>query len=235
MTVRLDTEETILKSERIMTTIAPLAFCEMIADAVFTAELMESEVRYSRPKLLHTLENSRPLLTILQIDRLNPLLILLFSELLVEDAKLLLIQSDTPETITAPKTIFTKLALTTVRTILSVINHVAVRAVGTLRAPLTADAESQATTADTLSGIPSVVHILRVKNSKTVVTVLTADCLCVVTVFRPILDEVIPRFTQKQILKLTDEIHIVRGQKMMFDAEHSLEARAYFVKNNSTF
>lgn len=231
MTVRLDAEETILESEGIMTAIAPLAFCQVIADAIFTAELMESKVRYSRPELLHTLENRRPLLTILQIDRLNPLLILLFGELLVEDTKLLLIQSDAPETITTPKTIFAKLALATVGAILSVINHVAIRAVGALCTPFTADAEGQTTTADTLSGIPSVVHVLGVEDAKTVVTVLTADCLCVVTVFRPILDEVIPRFTQKQILKITDEIHKIRGQEMMFDAKYSVRVALFFVKN----
>jgi hypothetical protein len=196
-----------------MTTVAVLALCQVIADAVFATKLMHGEVGCFRSKLLHFFLYNKPLLCTLQIDGLHTLLVLFFCYLFIEDAKLFLVQANASETIATPEAIFAKLAFTAVGTVLSVINHVAVRAVRTLGAPLTAQAERETTTADAFPRVASVVHILRVKNPEAVIAVFTTDCFCKFAIFRTILDEVIPRFTQKKILKFTDKIHKIWGTK----------------------
>lgn len=183
----------------------------MIPHAVFTAELMKSEIRYLSPELLYPFQNRRSLRATLQIDRSNPLLILFFRELFIEDAKLFLVQADTPEAITATEAIFTKLTVTTVGTVLCVINHVTVRAVCALGAPLTAQAKSETTTADAFPRVASVVHVLGIKDTEAVIAIFATDGLCEVAIVGTSLDEVVPRFTQKKTLKFTDEVHRMWG------------------------
>ena len=207
----------------------------MITDAVFTTELMKSEIRHLRPELLYPFQNRRSLLTTLQIDRSNPLLILFFGELLIEDAELLLVQTNTSEAVATPEAIFAELALSTIGTVLSVINHVAVCAVCALGAPLAPEAECKPATADTFPGVTSVVHVLRVEDAKAVITILATDRFCKVAVLCTVLNEVVPWPMQKKILKFTDEIHRIGGQRRDVDADHSLGFVSIFVKKDITF
>ncbi len=73
---------------------------------------------------------------------------MLFRELRVEDAILLLIETDTPEAVVAPETIFAELTIPAVRTVLAVVRHVAIGTIDALVAPLTPKAERETATAD---------------------------------------------------------------------------------------
>ncbi len=67
------------------------------------------------------------------------MLILVFRQLFIEEAVLLLVQANAAEAIAAAETVLAELALTAIGAVLAVVHHVAVRTVDTLGAPLTSN------------------------------------------------------------------------------------------------
>lgn len=209
MTVRLNAEQTVFQSERIMTAIAVFAFRQMIADAIFAAELMHAEVRRLRTELHDLISDRTALLATLQIDRLYPFFVFFFGQLFIENAVLLLVQADAPEAVAATEAVSAKLAITAVGTVLTVVSHITIRTVDALGTPLAAQTEREAAAADALTGVACEVHVFGVEDPEAVVAILGAHGFREITVLGPVLDQVVTRFAQKKPLKLLDEVHII--------------------------
>ena len=133
--------------------------------------------------------------------------ILFFGKLFIEDAVLLLVQTDTTETVVAAKAIFAKLTLATVGTVLTVIRHVTVGTVDTLCAPFTTHAERESAATNAFARVASVVHILGIEDTEAVVAILGSHRFREFTILRTILDDIISRLTQKQPLKFRNKVH----------------------------
>ena len=134
-----------------MAPVTIFAFRQVVTDAVFTTELVECKVWRLGTKLLHSIQYQLTLCAVLQIQRPETLLILLFRQLLVEHTILFLIQAHAAETVAAAETIFAELTLAAVGTVLAVVRHVAVGTVDALGTPLATDAKCQSAAADALA------------------------------------------------------------------------------------
>lgn len=209
VTVGFNAKETILQGEGIVAAVAVLAFGEVVADTVLAAELMYAEVRRSLAQFLQLFLHGLALVVALEIQGSEALRIFLLRVLLIEDAILLLIEADASEAVAASEAVLAELAVAAVRAVLAVIGHVAVRAVDALGAPFAPNAEGEAAAACALARVACVVDVFRVKDAEAVVAILRSHCFRVVTVFGPILDEVVAGFCQKKPLKFLEEIHII--------------------------
>ena len=139
--VRLNAVETIFERERIVAAVTSLALGEMIADAIFAAELMHGEIWNTTSKFLHILLQRTSLIGISKVDFFHASLVFLFTELLIEHTILFLVESDAAETMGTAETIFAELALATVAAILGMIDHVTITAIDTFRAPFATHAK----------------------------------------------------------------------------------------------
>ena len=158
-----------------MAAVTPFAFRQMIADALLAAELMYAQVGSGLAELLDALADSIAMASAFEIDRLHSFLILFFRQLLVEHTILFLIETNASETIGAAKAVLAERAVAAVLAILTVVGHVTIHAIDTLRAPLTAHAEREPAAAHALPRISGVVHILGVEDPEAVVAILRFD------------------------------------------------------------
>jgi hypothetical protein len=167
----------------------------VIAGAIFAAELVHGHAWCFFSKFFHSPANQIPLRAAAKIQRFHTLLIFLFAQLFIEHTVLFLVLADTSETIAASEAVFAKLTLSAVLTVLGIIDHVAARAIDTLRAPLATDAEGEAAATHTLSRVTGVVHIFRIEDPEAVVAILRLHRrIRIVAVLGTDLLQVIPRF-----------------------------------------
>jgi hypothetical protein len=71
-------EQAILARKGVMAPVAVFAFCKVVPDTIFAAELVNSQVRSLGTKVLDTIGNRLSLCGIAQFQRCAPLLILFF-------------------------------------------------------------------------------------------------------------------------------------------------------------
>lgn len=87
------------------------------------------------------------------------------------------------------------MAVATIRAILTIVGHVAIRTVDALRAPLATETEREATATDALAGVACIVHVFGIEDAEAVVAILGSHGLRKITILGPVLDQVVAGFT----------------------------------------